>query len=73
MVGGMDAYQDGIELETGYPAETSASDTAYSEDVAPGETVYVSMCFVLRSDSIVEVEVIDLWGDMDYGCRFELA
>ena len=71
-VGGIYVYQDGIQLDMGSPATSSETDIAYTEDVAPGETVSVSMCFALRSESIVEVEVADLWSDMDLGCRFVL-
>ncbi len=67
----LDVYQDGVELETNLLGET-AEDEAYSENVAPGETVIAAACFVLRSDSPVEVEFVDIWNETAIGTLFEL-
>ncbi len=51
------AYQDGVALETGFAKVSSDSDNAYYDDVAPGKTVTVSQCFVVRTRSPIEVEL----------------
>ena len=58
------AYQDGIQLPYGYPAEEADTDALYEEDIEPGETVTCSRCWGLRSDSPVEVVAIDSIGDV---------
>lgn len=57
------AYQDGVELDVGYPNDETESDFAYYEDTSPGATVTVSQCWQLRSDSPVVVAVSDWWTD----------
>lgn len=57
------AYQDGLELDIGYPADDVESDDNDYTDVAAGDTLTVSMCWLLRSDSPVEVAVTDFWSD----------
>ena len=54
------AYQDGVELETGYPEEDADSDDAFETDIEPGESISCSKCWALRSDSPVEV-VFSTW------------
>ena len=53
------AYQDGLELRSGYPLERVEEDDLFYELIAPGETVSASVCFELRSDSNVEIELVD--------------
>ena len=55
------AYQDGVELFTGYSANPVESDNNYYAEVDPGGTVSVSRCWELRSDSPVEVVITDWW------------
>ena len=65
-------YQDGLELRYGYPSEYVAEDQNYYENVAPGETISVSVCYKLRSTSNVEVELenfMDEEGE-NLGCNF---
>ena len=69
------AYQDGLELRSGYPLEYVAEDDQYYESIAPGETISVSACFELRSDSNVEIELENymVWGEANLGCEFILG
>ena len=65
------AYQDGIELKYGSPAEDEDSDDYDYTDIAPGESISVSRCWLLRSDSPVEIAVTDWWSDeIICGCTF---
>ncbi len=64
------AYQDGIQLETGYPGTTLDLDSNYYMDAAPGETLMCTAYFVLRSENPVEIELVDYWGDAQIGCVF---
>lgn len=57
------AYQDGVQLEVGYPEEEVDSDGMFSTDIEPGETVTCSRCFALRSDTPVEV-AFATWRDV---------
>ncbi len=65
------AYQDGIEMEIGLPAESVESDDAIYENIQPGETLTVSYVYTMRSDSPVEVEVSDLFEEYVLGGVFE--
>lgn len=57
------AFQDGVELDYGYPEDDADTDGNDYEDVAPDDTLTVSLCWLLRSDSPVEVVVLDFWSD----------
>lgn len=69
------AYQDGIQLRTGIPVAESAEDLAYYEAIAPGETIFSTVNFVLRSQSPVEIELVDFMSEngQNLGCVFNLA
>ena len=56
-------FQDGIELKDTIAEQAVAADSMFTADVAPGETVEASNCYILLSDSPVELEVYDSWGD----------
>ncbi|MBQ3094091.1 MAG: DUF5067 domain-containing protein [Clostridia bacterium] len=64
-------FQDGVELEEGYPAEETDTDEAYNEDIATGKTISASVCYELLSDSPIEVEFYDGW-DATIGARFDV-
>jgi len=53
------AVQDGAALAYDFPQEDIPEDDNSSVDVAPGETLTMSFCFALRSDSPVEFEIYD--------------
>ena len=53
----VEALQDGVQLLTGWSSEDVESDENMDVDIAPGETITASECYVLRSDSPVEVQV----------------
>lgn len=53
------AFQDGIEMLEGIPEDSVTEDDNYYEEVAPGETISVAMCFVLDGDNPVEVQFIN--------------
>lgn len=67
------AYQDGIQLSTDSADDRVDSDDMYSEDIEPGETATCSVCFGLRSDSPVELMLIDSWTDVSIGMRVDLG
>lgn len=51
-------YQDGISLDTTYTFEDFDTDSAYYNDIAPGESATVSCVYILRNQSSpVEAEV----------------
>lgn len=58
----LEAYQDGISLSIGIPAEETETDAQYYNELPAGETVILSACWDLRSDSPVEVTVSDTFG-----------
>lgn len=65
------AFQDGVELEETWADEEVAEDENMSVDVEPGESIYGSNCWLLRSDSPVEIEVYDYYTEEDcIGCVF---
>lgn len=66
------AFQDGIELVEDWADEDVAEDENTSLEIEPGETVYCSVCWELRSDSPVEIEVYDVWSEEYIGCVFEI-
>lgn len=64
------AFQDGIELEEDWAEVDVDEDENMSLDIEPGETIYCSNCWELRSDSPVEIEVYDSWSEEYIGCIF---
>jgi len=53
------AFQDGVELDYGIAEDSLDSDDVWGNDVPAGESCSVSRCWALRSDSPVEIVVID--------------
>lgn len=66
------AFQDGIELVEDWAEQDVAEDENATLDIEPGETIYCSVCWELRSDSPVEIEVYDTWTEEYIGCVFEV-
>lgn len=66
------AYQDGIQLSVGYADTENESDDNTYLDIQPGETIVASYCYILRSDSLVEVEITDFWTEESIGARMNL-
>ena len=56
------ALQDGVSLQYSFPEESIPEDDNSSADVAPGDTLTMSFCFALRSDSPVEFEIYNGMG-----------
>ncbi len=65
----MIAFQDGVELKTTYPKTYTDEDDARTEDAAIGETVTAAKCFIVRTDSPIEVQ-FDSFGDCEVGAIF---
>lgn len=60
------AFQDGVQLEFAILGEVDGYDpNPYMTEIRPGTSLDVQHAFVLRSDSVVEVEVSDLFGFSD--------
>lgn len=69
----LEAFQDGVELETAMLLwDNIEADDAYSEDVQPGATVTAAETFILRSDSMVEVEVSEFLSEIILGAKFNI-
>ncbi len=70
------AFQDGIELASTWPDygyERPEDDMVY-EEVAPGESTMVSLCFELRNEqSPIEFQMYDGWTDAVVGIVCELT
>lgn len=66
------AFQDGVELVEDWADQDVAEDENTSLEIDPGETVYCAVCWELRSDSPVEIEVYDAWSEEYIGCVFEI-
>ena len=64
------AYQDGVELPTGWAPGTVAEDDNYYNDVQPGASIRVAMIFEYRSGSPVEIEINNTTGEGGIGCNF---
>lgn len=66
------AYQDGISLKDGafYVHEKVESDKV--QEVEPGQTVLISWCFLLESDSPVELVIENQYDDFHAGAVYEL-
>ena len=67
------AYQDGIQLETSTAKDENDADEMYSTDVEPGETVECAVCYGLRTDSPVELTLVDSWNDVYIGLCAEVG
>lgn len=52
-------FQDGIELESGYPDDYVDEDFNYYEDIPDGESIDCAECYLIRSDSPVAVIIIN--------------
>lgn len=61
------AYQDGIQVYTEEPAERVEEDDNLMVDVEPGQTISASICFDIRNDHPLEVEILDSWEGKDIG------
>lgn len=69
---GAKVFQDGIQLKTATPADTSSPAYKARMDKCPaGQTLEVDMCYKLLSDSPCEVEVCDKHISQDSGDYFE--
>lgn len=68
----MKVLQDGIQLISCYAMEDVPEDEQYNLDIEPGETARVSVCYELRSESPVEVDITSVWGNESVGGVFEL-
>ena len=55
------AFQDGIELDIGYPPENAPEEENLSVDIEPGESIMVAEIFEVRNDSPIEVVFMDTW------------
>lgn len=66
------AFQDGVELNEDWAEQDVAEDENATLDIEPGESVYCSVCWELRSDSPVEIEVYDSWNEEYIGYVFEV-
>ena len=66
----VEALQDGVQLLTGWSSEELESDENMDVDIAPGETITASECYVLRSDSPVEVQVQGVLDEVGCGKIF---
>jgi hypothetical protein len=64
------AFQDNVELFTGYPKSEEDSDSQIYYDVDAGDSAIVSECFELRSDSPVVVVVYDYDSEEYIACTF---
>ena len=65
-----EVFQDGVELEETTAKDNPSQGIEFYEKVQPGETAIVSNTYALRSDSPVEVELQEGWGDAVVGCVF---
>lgn len=70
----MQAFQDGVSLETAIVMDDSVYDAATSQkDIKPGVTLENCQdAFVLTSDSPVEIEVSDIWNDPTVGQTYNV-
>ena len=66
------AYQDGVQLDVGYPKDSTDTDRNFDAEIQPGESLTCSECFELRSDSPVEV-VFSTWDDVICAYTFTLG
>lgn len=68
------AFQDGIELEHGFVMDTAVCDVGIEQkEIKPGATLTgCQTCFVLTSESPVEIEVGDIISDPTVGAIYEV-
>ena len=68
------AFQDGIELEHGFVMDTAVCDVGIEQkEIKPGATLTgCQTCFVLTSESQVEIEVSDIISDPTVGAIYEV-
>lgn len=68
------AFQDGIELENGFVMDAAVCDLGIEQkDVKPGATLTgCQTCFVLTSESPVEIEVSNIISDPTVGAIYEV-
>lgn len=66
------AFQDGIELAEDWAEQDVTEDENTTLEIEPGETIYCAVCWELRSDSPVEIEVYDPWSEEYIGYVFEV-
>ena len=52
-------FQDGVELESGYPDDYVDEDFNYYKDIPDGESIDCAECYLLRSDSPVAVIIVN--------------
>lgn len=64
------AFQDGVQLDTGWADESVDEEDAWTTDIEPGETVTCAECWVLRSESTVEIQINDF--EEGIGCLYTL-
>ena len=65
----MDVYQDGVELLFAYPENGVETDGNFEEEIEVGDTIEISICYLLRSDNPVEVEFYE-FDDIVLGKEF---
>ena len=56
------AYQDGIELDIAFPVEEIEEDENYMLEIEPDESIVVTACYEIMSDSPVEIDLLDMDG-----------
>lgn len=68
------AFQNGIELEHGFVMDTAVCDVGIEQkEIKPGATLTgCQTCFVLTSESPVEIEVSDIISDPTVGAIYEV-
>lgn len=66
------AMQDGVEVLTDWPETDVEEDENFDLDIAPGESIRCSECYVIRSDSPIEIEVYEFGEGAVLGTVFEV-
>lgn len=66
------AFQDGVELYSDWPEVDVEEDENWDLDIPSGESITCSQCFLLVSDSPVEIEVYDFSEGAVLGTVFEV-
>lgn len=71
----MQAFQDGVELDTAFVMDSSVYDAGIAQkDIKPGTTLEnCQSAYVLTSDSPVEIEVSDIFNDPTVGATYEVV
>ena len=70
----MQAFQDGVQLDTAMVLDDSVYDAGIAQkDIKPGTTLEgCQNAFVLTSDSPVEIEVSDMFNDPTVGMTYDV-